>query len=176
MRRFAVFLGLLLLFLLEGTLMEWVIPDSWQNRVMIAPHLVLTGVVLAAIFINRYQGLAYALFFGFLQDFIYYGHALGVYSFCMGLVGYLSGSLLRRAHKGIAVSLMAVAIASLAYDSLLYAIYYFFLRVTTVDFEWMFLHFILPSMLFNTLLATLLYVPARKWLEFSVISRETEEN
>jgi hypothetical protein len=30
-------------------------------------------------------------------------------------------------------------------------------------------------MLFNTLLATLLYVPARKWLEFSVISRETEE-
>lgn len=175
MRGYRIFIGLFVLFLLEGTIMDWIIPPAWQSSVLVAPHLVLTGVVFATLFKNRYHGLSYGLGFGFLQDFMYYGHALGVYSFSMGLVGYALGYLFRSSSRGIVVCLLAATLGSFAYDSLVYGIYRLFLGVVHVGYEWTFLHQILPSMLFNALIALLLYMPARKWLEDADADREPEE-
>lgn len=74
MQRYVISIFLFVLFLLEGTILEWIIPPVWQSKVLVAPHLVLVGVLLVALYKNRYQALAYGLAFGFLQDFIYYGH------------------------------------------------------------------------------------------------------
>ncbi|TMV52919.1 rod shape-determining protein MreD [Paenibacillus mesophilus] len=175
MRRYRIFLGLFILFLLEGTIFSWIIPPVWQSTVLVAPHLVLAGVIFIAIYRSRYQGLVYGLAFGLLQDFIYYGHALGVYSFSMGLVGYLVGLAFRPSSRGIFISLLAAMLGFFAYDSLVYGIYRVFLGVVHIGYEWTFLNQILPSMLFNALIALLIYMPARKWLEDADADREPEE-
>lgn len=175
MRRYLIFLILLVMFLLEGTVVQWIIPTAWQTRVLVAPHLVLVVVLYVSLFKSRYQGLAYGIGFGLLQDFIYYGHALGVYSFSMGLVGYVFGLLFRFSARGIVISLMAAALGSFAYDSLVYGIYRVFLRVIPIDYQWTFLHQILPSMLLNALVALLLYMPIRKWADYLEADREKEE-
>lgn len=176
MQRYVISIFLFVLFLLEGTILEWIIPPVWQSKVLVAPHLVLVGVLLVALYKNRYQALAYGLAFGFLQDFIYYGHALGVYSFSMGLVGYVAGLTFRLPYQGLFTSLVVVMLGSFAYDTTVYGIYRFFLGVIRLDFQWTFLHQMLPSMLFNALIALLMYVPARKWLEkVAEGKRESEE-
>lgn len=175
MRRYLIFLILFGLFLLEGTVVQWIIPPVWKSSVLVVPHLVLVAVLFTSLFKSRYQGLAYGLGFGMLQDFIYYGHALGVYSFSMGIVGYVFGLVFRSSARGIVISLMAAVLGSFAYDSLVYGIYRLFLGVITIDYQWTFLHEILPSMLFNALIALLLYMPMRKWLEAAEADREPEE-
>ncbi|PYI52249.1 rod shape-determining protein MreD [Paenibacillus flagellatus] len=175
MRRYGITIVLFVLFLLEGTILEWIIPPVWQSTVLVVPHVVFVGVLLVGLFKNRYQALGYGLAFGMLQDFIYYGHALGVHSFSMGLVGYVAGLAFRAASRGVVISLIAAALGSFAYDSLVYGIYRFFLGVVRLDYQWTFLHQILPSMLFNALIALLLYMPARKWFEDDEASREPEE-
>lgn len=162
-------------FVLEGTLAEWVIPTDWQSQVYVVPHLVLIGILYISLFKNRYQGLAYGLGFGFLQDLIYYGHSIGVYSFTLGLVGYSAGLAFRRAQVGIVTSMLIVIFGNLLYETLIYGIYRLFLSVIRVDMEWSFLHLTLPSTLFNLLLALLLYLPARKWLEKSDSNREDDD-
>jgi len=174
MRRYLIFVILFVLFLLEGTVVQWLIPPVWKSSVLVVPHLVLVGVLYTSLFKSRYQGLAYGLGFGMLQDFIYYGHALGVYSFSIGLVAYVMGLAFRSSTRGIVVSLLAVTIGSFAYDSLVYGIYRLFLGVIQIGYRWTFLHEILPSMLFNALIALLLYMPIRKWLE-DAEDRESEE-
>ncbi|MDF2721298.1 MAG: hypothetical protein K0Q59_973 [Paenibacillus sp.] len=176
MRRYRITIGLFLLFLLEGTIIGWMIPPSWQSTTLVAPHVVLVGVLYCALLKNRYQGLGYGLAFGFLQDFMYYGHALGVYSFCMGLVGYMSGLLFRLTSRGMFFCLLAAALGSFVYDSLIFGIYRYFLRVVFIDYHWTFTHQILPSMMITTLVALLMYMPARKWLDEVEPERESEEN
>lgn len=175
MQRYRIFFLLFALFLLEGTIIEWIIPPVWQSSVLVSPHLVLVGVLFVTIHKNRHYGLAFGLGFGFLQDFIYYGHALGVYSFSMGLVGYLLGLLFRTPLPGLFVYLLTVMIGSFMYDSLVYGIYRFFLGVVQVGYEWTFLHQVLPSLLFNVCVALLVYIPARKWLDDADGEREAEK-
>jgi rod shape-determining protein MreD len=162
-------------FVFEGTLFEWVIPSSWQLQVYVVPHIILIAVLYIAMFRSRYLGLMYGLVFGLLQDVIYYGHALGVYSFTLGLIGYAAGLLFRRVTFGIVTSLIFVLFGLLLYETLVFAIYRLFLNVIRVDIEWAFIHQMLPSTLFNLLLALAIYVPARKWLEPRDTTRDGEE-
>lgn len=175
MRRYLLFVALFVLFLVEGTIVQWVLPASWQSSVMVTPHPVFVGVLLISLFQGRHQGLAYGLGFGLLQDFIYYGHALGVYSFSMGLVGYVFGLVFRSSAGGIVIGLIAAMLGSFAYDSLVHGIYLVFLRVVHLDYQWTFLHQILPSLLINGLVALLLYIPMRRLVEFVNVDRESEE-
>lgn len=175
MQRYWISLALFALFVVEGTLMEWLLPPVWQSRVLVSPHFVLVGVLFVALFQSRYQALAFGLAFGFLQDFIYYGHALGVHSFSMGLAGYAVGLAFRGTTRGIVASLFAVVFGTFGYDALVFGIYRLFLGVVRLDFQWTFLHQMLPSTLFNTLVALILYVPARKWLDAAEGNRETDE-
>lgn len=174
-RHYWITLALLGCFILEGSLSEWAIPQAWQTKVYIVPHLVLITVLYISMFTTRYQGLVYGLAYGFLQDLIYYGHSIGVYSFAIGLVGYAAGLSFRRATYGIVTSLVLMIFGLLLYETIVFGIYRLFLGVLHVSFEWAFLHQMLPSLLFNLLLALALYVPVRKWLEQSEAGREGEE-
>jgi rod shape-determining protein MreD len=174
-RHYWIALAVLGCFVLEGTLVEWVIPPTWQTKVYVVPHLVLIAVLYISMFTNRYLGLTYGLAFGLLQDVIYYGHSIGVYSFSLGLVGYAAGLSFRRAQFGIVTSLLVALFGLLLYETMIFGIYRVFLNVIRLTMEWAFLHQMLPSTLFNLLLALALYVPARKWLEPKDAGREGEE-
>ncbi|WP_127588016.1 rod shape-determining protein MreD [Paenibacillus koleovorans] len=175
MRHYWIVLIVLGAFILEGTLSEWILPESWQSRVYVVPHLVLITVLYISIFTTRYLGLTYGLAFGFLQDVVYYGHSIGVYSFSYGLVAYAVGLAFRRVQLGVLTSLFVVLLGNLFYEMLIYGVYRFFLNVIRVDFQWAFMHQMLPSVLFNLLLGLALYLPARKYLEPPENQRDNEE-
>lgn len=154
---------LLLSLLLESTIMKWVLPYAWQSEVHVIPHFMVVVIIYISIYMNRRTALFYGLGFGFLQDLIHYGHALGVYSFCLGLSGYLTGFLSRRNQWSLISTLSAVGAGILFYELLVFSLYRFFLRVIILDAEWVVLYRILPSLLFNLLFALLFYMPFRWW-------------
>jgi rod shape-determining protein MreD len=164
MPRSRLTLLLFIAFLLEGTILKWIIPPDWQTHVMVTPHPVLILLIFIGISFNRYWSLAYGLSFGMLHDIVYYGPMIGTYSFAMGLVGYLIGLFASRLHANILTGMFWVVSGNLLFEWIVYGIYRVF-QVTNISVQWAFLHVMLPSILINLLLALLMYLPMRKWLE-----------
>lgn len=159
-----LWLILLGLFILEGTLLQWIIPEVWQSKVYVAPHFILVIVLYIGLYVDRHTALVYGLVFGLLQDFMYYSPMLGPISFAMGLTGYLAGLTHRRLFSNIAVSMLVIGLGNLFFEWILYGLYRVF-QVTHLDLQWAFFHQMLPSMLINLLFALIVYVPVRKLFE-----------
>lgn len=70
-RKLILILLLFLLFILEGTLVPWLIPTAWQTR--IAPHLVYVVILYFSVYENRHTGLILGLVFGMLHDIVFMG-------------------------------------------------------------------------------------------------------
>lgn len=164
MGRNGLTLFLLLLFVLEGTVLKWVLPVSWQHQVIVTPHLTLVAIIMISIYENRRAGLVYGLAFGLLHDIVYYGPMIGPYCLAMGAIGYLSGLLRFRYGAGIFIALFITAAGNLLFEWIIYGIY-LVTQVRPLDVHWAFLHLMLPSMLINMLFALILYVPMRKMLD-----------
>jgi rod shape-determining protein MreD len=175
MKRTGLALLLFFIFLLEGTVLKWIIPDVWQTQVAVAPHFTLIVILFISLFLNRHWGLAYGLIYGMLHDIVYYGPMIGTYSFTMGLVGYAVGLMPMRSTGSIVSSMVAIIFGSLLFEWTLYGIYFVF-QITHVGVQWIFLHQMLPSILINLLFALLIYVPIRKLLEGISISQEHDED
>ncbi|MFD2612570.1 rod shape-determining protein MreD [Paenibacillus gansuensis] len=165
---------LLALFVLEGSVLPWLIPGSWQEQVRLAPHLVFVFIIYIALYINRYYALTFGLMFGALHDMIYYGHMLGNYTFSMAVVAYLAGLLLGRGASGLAQTLFAVLVFNFLLDSLIFGIYTLFSKVN-VEYTWAVLHQIIPSLFLNVLFALIIYIPARRFLEGTLRPPREEE-
>ncbi|MCU6793422.1 MULTISPECIES: rod shape-determining protein MreD [Paenibacillus] len=159
-----LWLILLALFILEGTILQWIIPSVWQSKIYVAPHFIVVIVIYIGLYVNRHTALVYGLIFGLLQDFIYYSPMLGPISFAMGLTGYLAGLMHRRLHSNIIVSMLVMALGNLFFDSIIYGLYRLF-QINHLDLQWVFFHQMLPSMLINLLFALMVYVPVRKLFE-----------
>ncbi|SFK69823.1 rod shape-determining protein MreD [Paenibacillus sp. 1_12] len=159
-----LWLILLALFILEGTILQWIIPSVWQSKIYVAPHFIVVIVIYIGLYVNRHTALIYGLIFGLLQDFIYYSPMLGPISFAMGLTGYLAGLMHRRLHSNIIVSMLVMALGNLFFDSMIYGLYKLF-QINHLDLQWVFFHQMLPTMLINLLFALLVYVPVRKLFE-----------
>ncbi|NHN30094.1 rod shape-determining protein MreD [Paenibacillus agricola] len=168
-----LWLILLALFIMEGTLLQWLIPVAWQSKVYVAPHFILVIVIYIGLYVNRHTSLIYGLIFGLLQDFMYYSPMLGPISFAMGLTGYLTGLLHRRLHSNIIVSMFVIGVGNLFFDGMIYGLYRLF-QINHLDLQWVFFYQMLPSMLINLLFALLVYVPVRKLFE-SIQAAKTDQ-
>jgi rod shape-determining protein MreD len=164
MARNLLWMLLLLIFLLQGTVMHWIIPSVWQTKVFIAPHFTLTVVLYIGLYVGRHMALAYGIAFGLLQDFIFYGHMLGVYSFGMGLTGYLVGLMERRIPGNLFYNLLLIGFGQFLFDAINYGLNRLF-NITHEDFRTVLSYHMLPNVLFNLLFALIIYVPVRKLLE-----------
>ncbi|MBD0381691.1 rod shape-determining protein MreD [Paenibacillus sedimenti] len=164
MTRHLLWLILLGLFVLQGTIAHWLIPSSWQGQVYVAPHFTLVFILFIGLFHHRHTALIYGLIFGLLQDFNYYSSILGIYSFGMGLTGYLAGLTQRRQPNLIFYNLLITGIGLLLFELINYGINRLF-KLIDIDLEFALTHYMLPSVLFNLLFALLCYVPIRKLLE-----------
>ncbi|TDF97638.1 rod shape-determining protein MreD [Paenibacillus piri] len=164
MKRNWLWLILTVLFILEGTLLQWIIPSVWQSKVYVAPHFILVIVLYIGLYVNRHTALVYGLIFGILQDIIYYSPMLGPISFAMGLSGYLAGLTNRRLYSNIVVSMLVIALGNLLFESIIFGLYRLF-QITHLDLQWVFFHQMLPSMLINLLFALVVYVPVRRLFE-----------
>jgi rod shape-determining protein MreD len=174
MRRSWITLLLFALFLLEGTVIPWLMPADWQEKTFVSPHLVLVAVLYISLYSNRHLALVYGTGFGLLQDFIYYGPMIGANSFSMGLSAYLVGLLTRRNSVHVVMSMVAIALGVSLFACVRFGLYRMF-QLTSVSFEWSLLHVMLPSLLIDLLFALVIYVPARKRLERLDEEKESAE-
>ncbi|WP_248927401.1 rod shape-determining protein MreD [Paenibacillus hamazuiensis] len=173
MTRNLLWLSMLGLFVLEGSILQWLMPAVWQSKVHVAPHFILIVVLYIGLYKNRHTALFYGLGFGLLQDMIYYSPMLGPISFSMGLAGYLAGLAHRRTHNSIVFSMIVISVGLLLYEMLVFGLYTLF-RVTHLELQWVFFHQMLPSMLINLLFALAIYVPVRKFFENAQSMAEQE--
>jgi rod shape-determining protein MreD len=163
------------LFLLESTLLQWMIPSAWQGQVKVVPHLVLIGVIFTGLYLHRYTAMLYGLFFGLVHDIVHYGPMIGPYCFIFGAIGYLSGSAGNRLYPNMMNGIFIVAAGNFLFEWFIYAIYHLF-RVTHDRIEHVFPYIMLPSILINLLFALLMYVPARRLLERVQASSARDES
>ncbi len=168
-----IWLAIFIVFILEGTLVHWLIPTDWYNGLQVAPHFVLVLVLFVSTMRNRHLGLLFGLLFGLMHDIVYASPMLGPHSFSMGLAAYSAGVMAKRMKITLISSLFMISIFIVLYDVANFALYRMF-RVIEVPFVSTFSNFIMPSLLFNLLFAVIIYVPARKWLEMSQVRREDE--
>lgn len=154
-----IVLIMLAVFILEGALVPWLIPSSFNDRII--PHFTFVFVMFAAMYGSRHQALLLGGAFGILQDIMYYGHVLGVNFFFMGLIGYGFGILLEKRKATLLLAISAIGFACLAYDSALYFIYKVF-QLTSGSYPWALIQYILPSLFLQLVFALCIYVPVRK--------------
>ena len=163
------------LFLVQSTILKWLIPEMWQTGVKVAPQLTLVVVLLIGLYANRHVAMLYGLGFGLLHDIVFYGPMIGTYTFTMGLLGYLAGLIGLRANSSMLTGLFVLALGDLLFHWILFGIYRLF-RITHISTHWVFFHQMLPSLLIDLLFALLIYVPVRKLLEGLALEEKPEED
>ncbi|MBM7563775.1 rod shape-determining protein MreD [Paenibacillus sacheonensis] len=167
-----IIIVMLLFFLSEGTIFYWLIPGDLVGRII--PHFTLAFVLFAALYRGRHASLLLGLSFGLLQDLAFYGRIIGVHSFSMGLVGYMTGLLLERKRSTLLMALSMIGLSTLVYDTVVYFIYKVF-RLTDLTYEYSLYQHIIPSLFLQLLFALALYIPARRWFEGSLKPKTEEE-
>ncbi|MBD2844615.1 rod shape-determining protein MreD [Paenibacillus sp. IB182496] len=168
-----VLLIMFMLFILEGTLAQWLIPLEWSGRIV--PRFTFVFVLYAALYAGRHRALLLGILFGMLQDVVFYGHLIGVHAFTMGLCGYVTGLLLEHRRAPMLASLSVIGIVYLLLESLIYLIYRVF-RLTADPYDWVLMQTIMPSFFVNLVFALAVYIPARRWFERIGSLRGAEED
>jgi rod shape-determining protein MreD len=162
MKRRWMIVVMILLLIIEGTVMPWIIPGDWKLRII--PHFVFVIVLFYGVYTSRYLALVMGLVFGLLHDVIHYGNMIGVYSFSMGLCGYLIGKVFGDKRLGIGWMMLIVVLGSWLFDSTTYLIYTMF-RVNHMSYDWALFYHIIPSVFLQLAFALLVYVPVRRTLD-----------
>ncbi|MFD3260670.1 rod shape-determining protein MreD [Paenibacillus lentus] len=171
-RKQILILLLFVLFIIEGTILPWIIPDSWQTRVV--PHLAYIAILFITVYDNRHSGLVLGLLFGLLQDVVFYGSLIGAYSFAMGLSSYLLGLVFRSPRAPLPLMMIVVMLGSMLLDSILFATYSLF-ELTHQPFTWALMNHIIPNVFVHFTFALAIYVPLRRQLEL-ITKRRSSEN
>ncbi|WP_081957486.1 rod shape-determining protein MreD [Paenibacillus sp. FSL R7-0273] len=170
MRRSVLILLLFLLFIVQGTLLPWLLPNVWQMRII--PNLVFIVILFVTIYHHRHTALILGLSFGMLHDVVFYGRILGAHSFAMGVSAYLIGLLFQLPRAPLPLMMTVVLLGSLLEDSILFGIYSVF-NLNREPYNWALLNYMLPTMLFHFAVGLLLYIPVRRQLE--LIKNETRK-
>jgi rod shape-determining protein MreD len=166
-------LVMLLLFIVEGTIMPWLIPAELTGRIV--PHFMFVFVIFAALYSGRHRALFFGICFGFLQDVVYFGHLMGVNAFAMGLIGYYTGVLLERRRSTLLTALSVIGLGCILYDTIVYFVNMVF-RITNETYAWALMDHILPSLFLQLVFALAVYVPARRLFESHLkLNPEAEE-
>lgn len=157
-----LWLSILLLFLIEGSLIPWLIPQlAAELKLMIVPQFALVMILYTAIYLHRNMAIAMGLVFGLLHDMIFYGHVLGAYAFSMGLCAYVAALLLRNSHVSWYVGIGCIGLALILFDGLIYGLYKLF-QITSVSPGWHAVHAVIPSFILNLTFALAVYYPVIK--------------
>ncbi len=150
MRRILIVTVLLVLsFLLQTTVF------SLHDLCGTAPNLTLILTMSFGIMRGRKEGMLTGFFSGLLYD-LFFGSYLGIYAFIYMVIGYLNG----RFHKkylmeDVSLPVVIILLDQLALDLIIY-IANFLLRNRT-NFGYLFIHQILPQLLYDMLITVIVY-------------------
>ncbi|WP_096435897.1 rod shape-determining protein MreD [Alteribacter populi] len=172
MIRYSIFLGLLLLFVLEGTVFQIFAPDLYGFSYLLIPRWVLAVLVFVGILQGRGIALFYAIGFGILYDFIY-APLLGVYTFGMALVVYFVSFTIPFIQKNLGMSISLALLAIVGLEYFVYGIYTL-MGLASQPHELFFYERLLPTFVFNGLLLIIAGYHLKKWILY-VVKRRLEE-
>ncbi|MED4585513.1 rod shape-determining protein MreD [Brevibacillus choshinensis] len=157
MPRFFLTLTVLVLFVLEGTVVQVIATATWGLSWMTVPRFALVCCILISMFLGRREGLYYGLAFGFLQD-VLYGQVIGIYSVSMMVASYFAGLIVLLFQRGFGMVFVTSALILFGHEWLLYSMFRLF-SVAPYDVQWMLTRQILPSVILNVIFALVIYVP-----------------
>ncbi|GAA4705125.1 rod shape-determining protein MreD [Brevibacillus fulvus] len=149
----------LLLFLLEGTVLQVLSPNAWGLSWLAVPRFALVTVIILSMFLGRREGLYYGLGIGLLQD-VLYGQAIGVYMLSMMVAGYFAGLVSLLFHRSAPLVFVTIALTLFGHEWLLYILFRLFSTAPN-DVQWILINQILPTVGLNLLFAILIYAPMR---------------
>lgn len=161
-RKSVLIVLLFLLFVMEGTVLPWLIPDSWATRIV--PNVVLIILLFVTVYHHRHTALVLGICFGMLHDVVFYGRILGAHSLAMGVSAYLIGLIFQLPRAPLPLMMTIIMLGSWLNDSILYGIYHTF-KLIQDPYNWALMHYMLPTMLVHFALGLALYIPVRRQLE-----------
>ncbi|WP_245347160.1 rod shape-determining protein MreD [Cohnella lubricantis] len=151
----------ILLLIVQTSLIPWLVPDAWSDRLL--PNLPFVITVYVALFAGRHRGFLFGLGFGLLEDVLFYGHLMGAYGFGMALIGYMIGLVSDRRPRTLADTAVATVIGSGILNSIIYFVYKMF-QLTDLTYGFAAYWQIVPTLLLELMITLLIYVPVRRWL------------
>jgi rod shape-determining protein MreD len=167
MRGVLIFLALWIALILESTLFQ--IPPMTS----IHPDIVVVLLMYIAMVLGVRQVVLYGFAIGLVEDVVY-GRFIGLYAFTYALIGYFAGLLFRMFfQKSIVILLLIVLGATGVFELItvgisgLYEVSDFTL-VTVLEYT-------VRTMIFNGVLALLIYAPAVRFLETASHTRRDVE-
>ncbi len=166
MKKYSIVLLLLFIFLLEGTLFRFISPDYYGKTIYFYPRFVLIMIIFISIYRDRHFALYLGMGFGVLYDIVY-GDVIGIYMVGMAGVGYFSGWLTLYFQTTFALYLLNILVNLLMFEMFLYGMLNMF-HLVNIAFDWSFFHILIPTVIFNLLFASLIYLP------FQFILKEKE--
>ncbi|PWV91958.1 rod shape-determining protein MreD [Paenibacillus cellulosilyticus] len=161
-----------LLFVIESTLVPWLIPTSLVGRLY--PHFTFVFVLYTALYGTRHKALMLGLLFGLMQDVVFYGNLLGLHSFAMGLIGYVTGLLLEKKKSTMMSALFTIAVCCMVYEIIIFAVYRVF-WFTRESLGYAMVDHMLLSTFLQLGFALAVYVPARRWVQSAIPVRQPEK-
>ncbi len=165
---------MLLVFVVEGSIVPWIIPEGFGDRII--PHFVFIFVMFAALYGNRHMALFLGAGFGLLQDIVYYGHLIGSHSYLMALIGYFAGVLFANRKPTIIMAVTVIGTACIMYDSILFMINKVF-KITNLEYAGALISYILPSLFLQLVFMLICYVPLRRLFQSTQkVQLEDEED
>ncbi|MGG1664198.1 rod shape-determining protein MreD [Brevibacillus sp. NRS-1366] len=170
MARFLLTVMVVVVFVLEGTVMQVISPEIWGLSWTTVPRFALVCCIFISTFLGRREGLYYGLAFGFLQD-VLFGQVIGIYIMSMMVASYFAGMIVLLFQRGFGMMLVTTVIILFGHEWLLYSLFRLF-SVAPYDVQWILTRQILPSVVFNLAFALIMYVPIRNMCNKILEKRE----
>ena len=155
MRDKLIFIGLCLLFLIEGMIVQVLTKNSYYSNFSIFPRLVLVVVIYLSIYYKKKYALFIGIFFGLLYDLIF-GRVLGIYTISFISVVYFVIWVVRYYHPSFLVYLIIQSLTIILFEISIYGVLRIF-QLAQMSFGDMFIYILMPTLIFNLLFAIVFY-------------------
>ncbi|MGE5705053.1 MAG: rod shape-determining protein MreD [Clostridia bacterium] len=170
MPRFYLTAALIVLFLLEGTVVQILSPQNLDLTLMTVPRFALVGALMVSLILGRREGLFYGMAIGFLHD-VLFGNLIGVYTLSMMVASYFAGLGVVLFHRSVVVTFTTITVVLFGHEWLVYSLFRVF-SDTAINVQWVLTQQIIPSVVLNVLFAMLVYVPLSRLCEAVWARRE----
>ena len=172
MRRYFLPVIIISLFVFESMAIDIFPLHSLHEEWIIVPRFVLVALIFITIYGGLYFGIVYSLVFGFLMDIVYTG-VMGIYIFSFTLVAYAAYMIMRVIHNHGIVAVFAAMISVVLVEYVAYSIYSI-IGTTTMMHEQFLQARLLPTLIFNGVVAIILVYPLKKFLNKLVLEMNDE--
>lgn len=163
MKQLQLFIVLLVLFLLQGTVFQVFSLRSFGYDLVASPYFILIAVLMIGFFYSKTVALYYAVVFGFLIDLVY-TDVWGVYAFCITLTSYILLLIGKHFNIHIIVVLLVAIIATFLVDLEVYGIYTL-LGIAKQNFIAYIHQHLVPTLILNSGFTVICFYPLRALCE-----------